>query len=80
LKKSFIRYCRLEITNKSSNSHGKDQRELLHKKDSYLRTKILILGSEKTFPRVTLWSVLLYGCETWTLTVQDKKKIEAMEM
>lgn len=48
-----ILYTLLQARNKSSNSHGKGQRELLHKKDSYLRTKILVLGSEKTFQRVT---------------------------
>lgn len=55
-----ILYTLLQARNKSSNSHDKGQGELLHKKDSYLRTKILVLGSEKTSKNY-VWSVLWYG-------------------
>ena len=34
----------------------------------------------KNFDKCYVWSVLLYGCETWTINGQDKKKLEAMEM
>ena len=27
-----------------------------------------------------IWSILLYGCETWTINKQMKQKIEAVEM
>lgn len=27
-----------------------------------------------------VWNVLLYGCETWTMNEQNKRKLEAMEM
>ena len=27
-----------------------------------------------------MWSVLLYGCETWILTTKTKQRIEAVEM
>ena len=27
-----------------------------------------------------MWSILLYGCETWTITAETKKKLEAPEM
>jgi hypothetical protein len=40
----------------------------------------LSLKTRKNFAKSYVWSVLLYGSETWTLTAQDKKKIEAMEM
>ena len=27
-----------------------------------------------------MWSILLYGCETWTITAETKKNLEATEM
>ena len=27
-----------------------------------------------------VWSILLYGCETWTITAETKKNLEAAEM
>ena len=27
-----------------------------------------------------MWSILLYGCETWTITAETKKNLEAAEM
>ena len=27
-----------------------------------------------------MWSILLYGCETWTITAGTKKNLEAAEM
>ena len=37
----------------------------------FLKTRLL-----KCF----VWSVLLYGCETWTLTIKPKQRIEAVEI
>ena len=34
----------------------------------------------KRFIKCYVWSVLLYGCETWTMSTTDEKKIEAVEM
>ena len=28
----------------------------------------------------TVWSVMLYGCETWTIKAIDAQKIEAFEI
>ena len=30
--------------------------------------------------KTLVWSVLLYGCETWTLGKEEKRRIEAFEM
>ena len=27
-----------------------------------------------------VWSILLYGCETWTITAETKKNLEVAEM
>ena len=36
----------------------------------------LLLRVLKTY----VWSILLYGCETWTITAETKKNLEAAEM
>ena len=35
---------------------------------------------KKRIVKSTVWSVMLYGAETWTLTQAEKKRIEAFEM
>ena len=30
--------------------------------------------------KTLVWSVLLYGSETWTMTKEEEKRIEAFEM
>ena len=42
-----------------------------HKLTISLKTRLL---------KCVVWSVLLYGCETWTLTTKTKQRIEAGEM
>lgn len=34
----------------------------------------------KQLVKTLVWSVALYGCETWTIKKSDKKKLEAFEM
>lgn len=40
----------------------------------------LSLKTKKNFAKSYVWSILLYGCATWTLIVQDKEKLKAMEI
>jgi Reverse transcriptase (RNA-dependent DNA polymerase) len=49
-------------------------------KRKVLLTKSLDLQLKKRIVKSTIWSVVLYACETWTLTKQDIKRIEAFEM
>jgi len=44
----------------------------LTKKMNCSKTKILVIRSEKKFAKCYTRSILLYGCETWTLTEQDQ--------
>ena len=30
--------------------------------------------------RTCVWSVALYGCETWAIRLQDRRRLEAFEM
>lgn len=48
-------------------------------KRKLLTNKNLILKTIKNFTKSYRWSVFLYGYKIWTLTVQDEKKIEAIE-
>ena len=43
-------------------------------------TKGLVKGIRKRLVKSLVWSVLLYGCETWTLRKEDVKRLEAFEM
>ena len=45
-----------------------------------LLTKSFKLNLKKRIIKTTIWSVMLYGCETWTIKAIDVQKIEAFEM
>ena len=45
-----------------------------------LLTKGLSLNLRKRMVKSLVWSVLLYGAETWTLCKEDIKSLEACEM
>ena len=40
----------------------------------------LTLGLKKRMVKCYVWSTLLYGCETWTLTTELENKLKAFEM
>ena len=46
---------------------------ILKNRNISFSTKLRVL---KTY----VWSILLYGCETWTITAETKKNLEAAEM
>ena len=45
-----------------------------------LLTSKISMELKKRIIRSTVWSVMMYGAETWTLTQADRKRIEAFEM
>ena len=45
-----------------------------------LLTSNININVRKSFLKVFVWSVALYGSETWTINSVDKKRIEAFEM
>ena len=49
-----------------------DRRELL--------TNRLSLPLKKKIVKTVIWPVLMYGCETWTMTKEVMRRIEACEM
>ena len=45
-----------------------------------LLTSNIDLGIRKSFLKAFVWSVALYGSETWTIGAAEKRRIEAFEM
>ena len=40
----------------------------------------LSLSARRRFVKCYVWSVLMYGCETWTMSQADEKRLQATEM
>lgn len=55
-------------------------KQAFEKKRTLLTNKNLSITSRKKFIKTYIWSILLYGCETWTMGVYEKRRLEAMEM
>ena len=55
-------------------------------KNAFNKVRNLVTNSKicieirKRFIKCYVWSVLLFGCETWTMGKEDEKRIQAMEM
>ena len=60
---------RIEIARSAFNGFGKT----LTSRDISIPTKLRLV-------KCYVWSTLLYGCETWTLSQQIMKKLQAFEM
>jgi len=45
-----------------------------------LLTSNMNLDLKKKIVKCTMWSIVLYGAETWTMTQTDKERLEAFEM
>lgn len=49
-------------------------------KRQLLTSRHISIETRKSFIKTFVWSVLLYGCETWALRKQDIQRLEAAEM
>ena len=49
-------------------------------KKSIITNKVMLIESKKRFIKCFVWSVLLYGCETWAISKTNEKILMAMEM
>ena len=62
------------------------KRKIVLAKNAFNKIRNLVTNSKismeirKRFIKYYVWSVLLYGCETWTMSTTDEKKMEAVEM
>ena len=49
-------------------------------KDAFTKRRKMSRGLKKTIIKTVVWSVLLYGAETWTLRKEDVRSLNACEM
>ena len=62
------------------------RRRIILSKNAYNKIKKLITNAKisieirKRFIKCYVWSVLLFGCETWTIGKEDEQRIQAFEM
>ena len=55
-------------------------KQAFNSKRGLLTNKHINVDIRKKFVETYVWSVLMYGCETWQLGKQDVKRLEAIEM
>lgn len=55
-------------------------KQVFQKKYNLLTSKHLKLETRKRFIKTFVWSVLTYGCETWTIGKYEKERLKAAEM
>jgi len=49
-------------------------------KKPLLTTNVMALEVKRRFLKIYVWSIALYGCETWTISTIEKRKLEASEI
>ena len=54
--------------------------KMAYEREKRLLTGKLDLKLKKRLVKSLIWSVVLYGAETWTMKAADKKKLESFEM
>ena len=80
------RFCYLgSLITQDARCHEEIKRRIGMGKDAFYKRKELLRGKlsrnlKKKMIKTMIWSVVLYGSETWTITENDKKKLEALEM
>ena len=72
------------ITN-DAKCHVEIKRRIAMGKDAFYKRKELMRGKlnknlKKRMIKTMIWSVVLYGSETWTMRKEDIKRLEAFEM
>jgi hypothetical protein len=82
---SEYRYLGSMITSKGSSTKEIKYRiaqakAAFMKKKKLLCSKTISIKTKKRLIRTYTWSVALYGCETWTLNVAERRSLEAFEM
>ena len=73
-----------KITADGDCSHEIKRRSLLGRKvmtnlDSLLKTRDIILPTKVRLVKATIFPVVMYGCESWTIKQAEHRKIDAPE-
>ena len=67
--------CRTEIKKRIAIAKASFQ-----KMSTILKNRNILFSTKLKVLKTYVWSLLLYGCETWTITAGTKKNLEAAEM
>ena len=67
--------CRTEIKKRKAIAKASFQ-----KMSTILKNRNISFSTKLRVFKTYVWSILLYGCETWTITAETKKNLEAAEM
>ena len=70
--------CKVQTTNKQTNKQIFSYIAAFNKKRT-LFTNTLDLELRKKLVKCYVWSIALYGAETWTLRAVDQKHLESLE-
>ena len=80
------KFCYLgSVVTQDAKCHTEIRRRIGIGKDAFYKRKELLRGKlnrnlKKRMVKTLVWSVVLYGSETWTLRKEDIRRIEAFEM
>ena len=55
-------------------------KEAFNRMNPILKNRNISMSTKMRTLKTYVWSVLLYGCECWTISANIKKKLEATEM
>lgn len=55
-------------------------KQAFNRKKQIIKNKKISLNIRKRFIKSYIWSIALYGGETWTMTQRDRQRLEAFEM
>ena len=84
--KQVGKFCYLgSMITTDAKCHVEIKRRIAMGKDAFYKRKELMRGKlnknlKKRIIRSMIWSVVLYGSETWTLRKEDIRRLEAFEM
>jgi hypothetical protein len=79
-------FCYLgSLISSDAKCHKEIRRRIAMGKEAFLTRKELLRGGlnrnlKKRMVKTLIWSVTLYGAETWTMRKEDVKRLEAFEM
>jgi hypothetical protein len=79
-------FCYLgSVVTTDAKCHSEIRRRIAMGKEAFMKRKELLRGGlsknlKKRLIKTLIWSVTLYGSETWTLRKEDTRRLEAFEM
>ena len=78
-------FLRLEITADGDCSHEIKRHLLLRRKvmtnlDSIFKSRDITLPTKVRLVKATVFPVVMYGCESWTVNKAERRRLDAFEL